>query len=85
MKAIGKYLVVKAEADEQVTKTGLLITGDDQAQIRYQRGSVVSVGTDVKHISEKDVIYFDKRNTHPARIEGQGYQIVPESCVVIVL
>ena len=85
MKAIGKYLVVEIQVEEQKTQSGLLITGEDHAQIRYQKGKVISAGTDVKHIGENDLIYFDKRNTHQARLEGEAYQIVPENCVVIVL
>jgi co-chaperonin GroES (HSP10) len=85
VKAIGKYIVVSQQADQAKTQGGLLISGDDQAQMRYAKGSAVSIGTDVSHIKEGDVLYYDKRNTHQARIDEVMYQIVPESCVVVVL
>ena len=78
-------MLIESQAEEHTTKNGLLITGDDVAQVRYARGKVISVGSDVKHISQDDIIYYDKRNTHIARIEGAAYQVVPEACVVIVL
>lgn len=85
MKAIGKYIVVSENNEDIKTQGGLLVSAQDKAQIRYAQGTVISAGTDVSHIKEGAVIYYDKRNTHKARIEGEAYQIVPESCVVVVL
>ena len=50
MRAIGRYLIVEQSDAPVKTQSGLLVTAQDSAQIRYQEGKVLSVGTDVKHI-----------------------------------
>jgi len=85
VKAIGRYLIVEQSDAPVKTQAGLLVTAQDSAQIRYQEGKVLSVGTDVKHIHEGEVIYYDKVASHKARLGGQSVQIVPESAVVVVM
>ena len=63
MKAIGRNLVVNmTKVGVSETKGGLLLGEKQREDIRYTEGTVLSVGSEVVGIKEKDVIYFDKNN-----------------------
>ena len=60
MKAIGRNLVVNmTKVGVSETKGGLLLGEKQREDIRYTEGTVLSVGSEVVGIKEKDVIYFE--------------------------
>ena len=52
MKALGKYIVIKKIVEEKTSKSGLVLTASDLADLRYSKGKVQLVGTEIKHINE---------------------------------
>ena len=65
MKAIGRNLLVNmTRVGVSETKGGLLLGEKQREDIRYTEGTVLSVGSEVVGINEKDLIYFDKNNSH---------------------
>ena len=52
MKAIGKYIVVKAIEEQITTESGLLLSSEDVKDLRYKKGEVVNSGTEVEAIKE---------------------------------
>jgi len=86
MKAIGKNIIVEiAKLGVSETKGGLFLAEKQREDIRYTEGTVLSVGNNVIGIKEKDVIYFDKNNTHQIEIKKEIYQVVNMTHVVVVL
>ena len=86
MKAIGRNLVIKmTKVGVSETKGGLLLGEKQREDIRYTEGTVLSVGSEVVGIKEKDVIYFDKNNSHLILIEQELYNVVRMDNVVVVL
>ena len=86
MKAIGRNLVVNmTKVGVSETKRGLLLGEKQREDIRYTEGTVLSVGSEVVGIKEKDVIYFDKNNSHLILIEQELYNVVRMDNVVVVL
>jgi co-chaperonin GroES (HSP10) len=86
MKAIGRNLVVNmTKVGVSETKAGLLLGEKQREDIRYTEGTVLSVGSEVVGIKEKDVIYFDKNNSHLILIEQELYNVVRMDNVVVVL
>ena len=86
MKAIGRNLIVEpSKVGVSETKGGLLLAEKQREDIRYTEGVIVSVGDEVTGIKEKDVIYFDKNNTHQIEIKKEIYQVVNMTHVVVVL
>ncbi|MEY2869577.1 MAG: Chaperonin 10 Kd subunit [Bacteroidota bacterium] len=73
--------IVEAEK----SKSGLLLSGTDSTNMRYQKAKVVNVGTDVPTLKSEDVIYYDKANGHDIRIDEIVYRIILERDVVVVL
>ena len=86
MKAIGRNLVIKmTKVCVSETKGGLLLGEKQREDIRYTEGTVLSVGSEVVGIKEKDIIYFDKNNSHLILIEQELYNVVRMDNVVVVL
>ena len=84
MKPIGKYIVINSIDEEIETASGLLLSANDQNDIRYKKGVVVEVGTDVSVISNGDNIYYDKRAGYTMVIGGEQYTVIREPDVVVV-
>lgn len=85
MKAINKYLIVKRSNEETVSSGGLLMSKAEEAEMRYQKGVVVTPGTLVEHIKEGDSVYFDKVHAFDLKLEGETVTIVQEKDIVVVL
>ena len=86
MKAIGKYIVIETIKEKNIkTDGGLILSEKQREDIRYTEGTVLSVGSEVVGIKEKDVIYFDKNNSHLILIEQELYNVVRMDNVVVVL
>ena len=85
MKAIGRNLLVNmTRVGVSETKGGLLLGEKQREDIRYAEGTVLSVGSDVVGINEKDLIYFDKNNSHQILIGQELYNVVRMDHVVVV-
>jgi co-chaperonin GroES (HSP10) len=84
MRPIGKYIVINSIDEEIETSSGLLLSTKDQEDLRYKRGVVVEVGTDVDVISKGDKIQYDKRAGHTMSISGVQHTVIREVDVVVV-
>ena len=86
MKAVGTNLIVDmTKIGVSETKGGLFLAEKQREDIRYAEGTVLSAGDGVVGIKEKDVIYFDKNNTHQIEIKIEIYQVVNMTHIVVVL
>ena len=85
MKAINKYLILKRSNEEAVTKSGLVMSKAEEAEMRYQKGVIVTPGTLVEHIKTGDSVYFDKVHAFDLKIDGETMKIVQEKDIVVVL
>jgi co-chaperonin GroES (HSP10) len=79
------FIVIMTKVGVSETKGGLLLAEKQREDIRYAEGKVLSVGEDVVGIKEKDLIYFDKNNSHQILIKQELYNIVRMDSVVVVL
>jgi co-chaperonin GroES (HSP10) len=86
MKAIGKYLIVKPLVEETVkTETGLLLSSEQKQKVRYKKGIIHRVGSDVGNIlKENDEIRYDSINGFDMLLEGELYSIIKEHDVIVV-
>jgi co-chaperonin GroES (HSP10) len=85
MKPIGKNIVIKTIEEEIKTSSGLLLSSDDANQLRYKKGRIVEIGTDVIAIEKDSEIYYDKRAGYTMLINNIAYTIIQENDVVVVL
>lgn len=85
MQPIGKYIVINKVEEEVKTQSGILLSAEDVASMRYQKGEVVKPGTLVETINEGDKIYYDKTAGHSMLINDKTYTVISERDVVVVL
>jgi len=85
MKPIGKNIVIKTIEEEIKTSSGLLLSSEDANQLRYKKGRIVEIGTDVIAIEKDSEIYYDKRAGYTMLIDNIAYTIIQENDVVVVL
>lgn len=86
MRAIGKYIVIEPIVEESKGASGLIMTAEDENELRYGKATVKYVGGDVvTDIAAETVIYYDRRAGHGVRIQNRQYHIILERDVVLVL
>ena len=85
MKPIGKNIIIKTIEEEIKTSSGLLLSSEDASKLRYKKGRIVEIGTDVIAIEKDSEIYYDKRAGYTMLISDTPYTIIQENDVVVVL
>jgi len=84
MRAINYFIVVEKHKVEPKTVGGLLITDSVDQENRYIKATIVSTGTLVEGLEEKDVIFFDRHAGHSIRWKEKLYHVIQMQDVVLV-
>jgi len=86
MEAVGKYIVITETKDvSSKTKGGLLLAEGQREDIRYRKGTIIKVGSDVKGISVNDNIYYDRHAGFYVEVNGEVYIVIKDTDIVIIL
>jgi len=85
MKAVGKYIVITEIKEQITTDSGILLTSEDNNQLRYKKGTIVIPGTDVDTVSEGDTVYYDRAAGHTMMLNDNLVTIITERDIVVVL
>ncbi|MFL5697483.1 MAG: co-chaperone GroES [Ktedonobacteraceae bacterium] len=92
IRPLGDRVVVKPEAKEEVTKTGIVIP--DTAKEKPQQGSVIAVGSGrlldngdraAMEVREGDHVYFAKYGGTEIILDDEIYLVLRESDLLAVL
>jgi co-chaperonin GroES (HSP10) len=83
MKAHNHYVVID-KIKETKKASGLILTESVSDDIRYLKGSVISVGNLVEVIKEGDVVYYDKHAGHGIEYKDKFYFVIKASDIVLV-
>ena len=84
MKAVGHYIIIeRLKEEEKPNKYGLVLNDRQKDDVRWIKGKVITPGTEVKAVSEGDVIFFDKHAGH--YLPGDEKLIVIEQRDVAVI
>ena len=85
MKVLNKYIIVDKLVEKKTTSSGLLMSGDEYKDMRYQYGNVINFGPLVSGMNIGDKIMFDRVSGHEVIIENDRMFILQEKDVVCVL
>lgn len=85
MKAVGRFIIIEPEKDEEVKTDGGLLISNKNSDDRYVRGKVISIGDESIGVKEGDVILYDKNAKGQASANGKTYQVIEIRDVVMVL
>jgi co-chaperonin GroES (HSP10) len=64
MKAVNNYVIVDKIKIEPKKVGGLILTENIDADNRYIKAKVISVGNLVEGINDEDIVYYDKHAGH---------------------
>jgi len=83
MKAVNHYVVVN-KIKENKKSTGLIITEENNDDVRYSKGEVISFGNLVEFVKEGDVVWYDRHAGHGIEFEEKFYFVIKASDIVLV-
>jgi co-chaperonin GroES (HSP10) len=83
MKAVNHYVVVN-KIKETKKSTGLIITEENNDDVRYSKGEVISFGNLVEFVKEGDVVWYDRHAGHGIEFDEKFYFVIKASDIVLV-
>tara|TARA_A100000172_G_scaffold68097_1_gene47842 strand:- start:589 stop:846 length:258 start_codon:yes stop_codon:yes gene_type:complete len=84
MKAVNYYVVIDKIKQTEKKVAGLIIKEDDDEDVRYSKGKVISTGNLIDFIKDGDVVWYDKHAGHGVEFEGKLYFVIKASDIVLV-
>jgi len=86
MKAVGNYIVIKSEEENtKTTKGGLILDQANREDIRYKQARVVDTGILVDMVQNDDIVYYDKFAGDKIEVDGEVFEVIKDSDVIIIL
>jgi co-chaperonin GroES (HSP10) len=83
MKPLRDEIIVKRDANEEKTKAGIILQGNDD-DIKLT-GTVIDVGPKVKDLKKNDRILFHSQGYIVQMVKGKEVIFMPESTVLAIL
>ena len=84
MKAVNHYIIVRKLKQGPKTVGGLIMTEDTDADNRYIKAEVISVGNLVEGVKDKDIVYYDRHAGHGVQYKDILYQVIKSGDVVLI-
>ena len=84
MKAVNNYIIVENIKDEPKKVAGLIMTEELDADNRYIKAKIISIGNLVEGIKENDIVYYDKHAGHGVQYKDILYQVIRSNDVVLI-
>ena len=84
MKAVNHYVVIDKIKETEKKVGGLIITEDNNTEVRYFKGKVVSAGNLVEGIETNDIVWYDRHAGHGIEYNEKFYFVIKASDIVLV-
>ena len=84
MKAISYYVIVKKIKEPPKKVGGLELTEDQNKDVRYLKGKVVSAGSMADMLNKDDIIHYDKHAGHGIELNENLYYVLKLGDIVLV-
>ena len=84
MQAINYFVVIEKIKEAPKTVGGLELTENQNSDVRYLKGKVISAGDQVTMLKEGDVVYYDKHNGHGIQWKNELYHVLKLGDIVLV-
>ena len=84
MKAINYYVIVDKIKEAPKKIGGLELTEDQNKDVRYLKGKVISAGNLVENLNEGDIVHYDKMGGHGIEWKEKLYYVLKLSDIVLV-
>ena len=84
MKAVNHYVVIDKIKETEKKVGGLIITEDNNTEVRYFKGKVVSAGNLVEGVETNDIVWYDRHAGHGIEYDDKFYFVIKASDIVLV-
>ena len=84
MKAINFYVVIEKIKEAPKKVGGLELTEEQNKDVRYLKGRVISAGPLADVLNEDDIVHYDKHAGHGIEWNDELYHVINLGDVVIV-
>lgn len=82
--AVGKFILIEPIKEQLKNSMGMIVSSNDDFQIRYRKAKAISVGPLVESVKEGQIVYFDKSGSHEVIVNGQNLSVVVERDIALV-
>ena len=84
MRAVNNYIIIDKIKEETKTMGGFVLTEDQNKEVRYLKGKILSIGNLVEGVNPDDIIYYDRRAGHNIEFKEKLHHVIKIQDVVIV-
>jgi co-chaperonin GroES (HSP10) len=84
MKAINHYVIVDKIKEAPKKIGGIEMTEQQDKDVRYLKGKVISFGDQILMLKEGDIVRYDKHAGHGIEFEDTLYYVIKLSDIVII-
>jgi len=84
MKAINYYVVIEKIKEAPKKVGGLELTEDQNKDVRYLKGKVISAGNLVENLNKGDIVHYDKHAGHGIEWKDKLYYVLKLGDIVLV-
>tara|TARA_Y100000401_G_C8173927_1_gene150591 strand:+ start:292 stop:549 length:258 start_codon:yes stop_codon:yes gene_type:complete len=84
MKAVNFYVVIDKIKESPKKIKGLELTENQNEDVRYSKGKVVSAGPLADVLDKDDIVYYDKHAGHGIELDDKLYYVLKLGDIVLV-
>ena len=84
MNAVNHFIIIDKIKEAPKTVGGLEITQNQNHDVRYLKGNIISVGDKIDFLKEGDVVRYDKHAGHGIQYNDTLYYVIKVSDIVII-
>ena len=84
MQAINYYVVVEKIKEAPKKVGGLELTEDQNKDVRYAKGKIISAGDKVEMLNTDDIVHYDKHAGHGIQWKDKLYYVLKLGDIVLV-
>lgn len=84
MKAVNFYVVIDKIKESPKKIGGLELTENQNEDVRYSKGKVVSAGPLADVLDKDDIVYYDKHAGHGIELDDKLYYVLKLGDIVLV-
>ena len=84
MEALSYYVIVEKIKEPPKKVGGLELTEDQNKDVRYLKGKVVSAGSMADMLNKDDIIHYDKHAGHGIELNENLYYVLKLGDIVLV-
>ena len=84
MQAVNYYIVIEKIKEAPKKVGGLELTEDQNKDVRYAKGKIISAGDKVEMLNTGDIVHYDKHAGHGIEWKDKLYYVITIRDIVLV-